>query len=150
VNDIQSSADWGLLANGASGSWSIDIDESLDGDRLHMQIDGPRICLGFAIQDLRVLAKLQNYLSDGLAARLSNEDKDTDVGVILGRLDALSVSVIHDNELPARWFIIVDGHADAIVRFAIDTTDAEAIVDALKQAADDLSERIDPIANLAG
>lgn len=138
MNQVQTAIEWGLLANGASGSWSIEIDESHGGHDLNMQVDGPRAYLGFAIADLQVVSNLCNYLRDGLAAGNSNKARTADEGIFLGRLDSLSVSMIQDDETSTRWFIIIDGKAGAVVRFTLDALDVEAIVDALQQVMDDL------------
>ena len=138
MNSVQTATEWGLLANGCSGSWSIDIDESHNGHDLSMQIDGPRLYLGFAIPNVQVVSKLHDYLRDGLATGSSNPARVGDDGVTFGRLDSMAVSVIQDNETSTRWFIIVNGRADAVVRYALDAADVEAIVEALQQVLDDL------------
>jgi hypothetical protein len=136
-NHTQSVTTWGLLANGSSGPWSIDIDESHDGNALNMQIDGPQAYLGFALRDLQVVSKLQSYLRGGLHPDQKNGKPNTK-GVTLGRLGSMSVSVIQDDEFSTRWFIIIKGKADAVVRLTLDAADVEMFVDALEQVMEDL------------
>jgi hypothetical protein len=130
---------WGLLANGSSGRWSIDIDESDDGGTFNMQIDGPLAYLAFALRDLQVVPKLLAYLRGGLHPDQGNGKRST-TGVTLGRLGSMAVSIIQDDEFATRWFIIIKGKADAIVRLTLDAADAEMLVDALGQVMEDLPE----------
>ena len=53
-------------------------------------------------------------------------------------VDSLSVSIIQDDEFATRWFIIINGQADAVVRFTLDAADVEMLVEALRQVIDDL------------
>ncbi len=128
---------WGLLANGSSGRWSIDIDESDDGGAFNMQIDGPQTYLAFALRGLEVVPRLHAYLHAGLHPNEGNGKRNTN-GVALGRLGSMAVSIIQDDEFATRWFIIIKGKADAVVRLALDAADVEMLVDALKQVLEDL------------
>jgi len=42
VQHDESVKGWGLLANGSSGGWTIEVDESFDCDEWTLEIDGPR------------------------------------------------------------------------------------------------------------
>jgi hypothetical protein len=136
-NRTQPVKTWGLLANGSSGEWSIDIDESHDGGSFNMQIDGPHVYLGFALRDLKAVPMLHCYLHDGLHPDQVDRRRGTN-GVTLGKLASMSVSMIQDDEFATRWFIIINGKADAIVRFTLDAADVEMLADALRQVMDDL------------
>jgi hypothetical protein len=138
-NRVRSDKKWGLLANGSSGRWSIDIDESQDGAAFNMQIDGPQAYLGFALRDLKVVAKLHSYLRAGLHPDQGDAQRMTH-GVPLGRLGSMSVSIIQDDEFATRWFIIINGKADAVVRFTLDAGDVEMLVEALRQVIEDLPD----------
>jgi hypothetical protein len=138
-NRVQSVKKWGLLANGSSGQWSIDIDESQDGAAFTMQIDGPQAYVGFALRDLRVVAKLHSYLRAGLHPNQGAAQRMTN-GVSLGRLGSMSVSIVQDDEFATRWFIIINGKADAVVRLTLDAADVEMLVEALQQVIEDLPD----------
>jgi hypothetical protein len=138
-NRAPSVKEWGLLANGSSGHWSIDIDESQDGAAYNMQIDGPQAYLGFALRDLQVVPKLHSYLRAGLHPDQGNGQRNTK-GVALGRLGSMSVSIIQDDEFATRWFIIINGKADTVVRFTLDAADVEMLVEALQQVIEDLPQ----------
>jgi hypothetical protein len=127
-----------LLANGSSGRWFIDIDESQDGDAFNMQIDGPQAYLGFALRDLRVIPTLHAYLRAGLHPDQGNGHRIAN-GVALGRLGSMLVSIVQDDEFATRWFILINGKADAVVRFTLDAADIEMLVEALRQVMEDLS-----------
>jgi hypothetical protein len=140
-DQVQTVKQWGLLANGASGAWSIDLDEACDGDEWNMQIDGPQMYLRFAPPDLQVISSLLTYLRNGLHAGQSNGRTEgrTDA-IVLGRLGSMFVSIIQDDEFATRWFIIIDGEADAVVRFTLDAADVEMLVEALRQVMEDLQD----------
>jgi hypothetical protein len=138
-NDTTAVNEWGLLANGTSGSWSVDIDESHDGSELNMQIDGPQAYLGFALEDLQVIPMLHSYLQAGLQPEQGGGQQNED-GVTLGRLGSMSVSIIQDDEFATRWFIIINGKADAVVRLTLDAADVEMLVEALRQVMEDLPD----------
>jgi hypothetical protein len=138
-NHVQSVQEWGLLANGSSGHWYIDIDESGAGDEWHMQIESPTIDLRFVLQDLRVVPELLGYLRAGIMAdrpaRRVNKG-----GIAVGLLGTLAVSFFQDDEIATRWFIIIKGKADAVVRLTLDAADAGMLVDALAQVMEDLPQ----------
>ncbi len=138
VRSVKAVRKWGLLANGSSGRWSIDIDESDDGGAFNIQIDGPKAYLAFALRGLEVVPRLHAYLHAGLHPNGDNGKQSTN-GVTLGRLGSMSVSIIQDDEFAARWFIIVKGKADAVVRLTLDAADIEMLAKALQQVAEDLS-----------
>jgi hypothetical protein len=133
----QSVKGWGLLANGSSGSWSIDIDETHDGDAWNMQIDGPQVYLGFALSDLQAITNLYGYLLAGLQPDQANGKRYSN-GITMGKLGSMTVRIIQDDEFATRWFIVINGKADAVVRFTLDAADAEMLADALKQVIEDL------------
>jgi hypothetical protein len=87
--------------------------------------------------DLQVIPKLHAYLRAGLHPDQGNGQRMTN-GVPLGRLGSMSVSIIQGDEFATRWFIIINGKADAVVRFTLDAADVEMIVEALRQVMEDL------------
>jgi hypothetical protein len=131
-NQAQTVKEWGLLANGSAGRWFIDIDESDAGDEWNMQIDGPTTYLGFPLADLQVVPNLLAYLRAGLNGPRGHDEFP------LANLPSLSVSIIQDDEFATRWFIIVKGKADAVVRLTLDAADVEMLVGALQQVVEDL------------
>jgi hypothetical protein len=141
-DQAQSVSGWGLLANGAAGQWSIDIDESTDGAAFNMQLDGPQFYLGFALQDLQIIPRLRSYLCAGLRSGQPDDEPSADEkanGLAIGRFDSMTVSIIQDDEFATRWFIIINGQADAVVRFTLDAADVEMLVEALGQVMGDLA-----------
>lgn len=46
---------FGLLANGTAGCWSVDLDESPDGQEWSLQLDGPQVYLAFPISKLAAI-----------------------------------------------------------------------------------------------
>jgi hypothetical protein len=133
----QAVKEWGLLANGSSGRWYIDIDESDAGDEWNMQIDGPTTYLRFPLADLHVLPDLLGYLRAGLTSVHTNNCRSND-GFTLAEFDSTSTSIIQDEEITTRWFIIIKGKAEAVVRLTLDAADVEMLAGALEQVMEDL------------
>jgi hypothetical protein len=131
-NHSQPLKEWGLLANGSSGEWSIDIDESADG-KLNMQIDGPLAFLSFTIDHADVASRLCSYLQSGL----HREEPKKPEGVKLGHFVGHGVSVIQDDECATRWFLVIGGET-AVVRLTLDASVVGKLVDALGQIISDL------------
>ena len=59
-------------------------------------------------------------------------------GITMGRLGSMTVRIIQDDEFATRWFIIINGKADAVVRFTLDAADVEMLAEALRQVVEDL------------
>jgi hypothetical protein len=131
-NQAQTVKEWGLLANGSSGRWYIDIDESDAGDEWNMQIDGPTTYLRFPLADLQTIPNLLAHLRAGLNGPRSRDEFP------LAKPPSLSVSIIQDDEFATRWFVIIKSKADAIVRLTLDAADIEMLADALGQVMADL------------
>jgi len=66
---------WGLLANGSSRLWHIDVDESLAGDEWIIEIDGPQTYLAFQLENLKVLEAALRLLQSGPPSDLTAEDR---------------------------------------------------------------------------
>src|SRR4029077_15188688 len=96
-NHLQTVKEWGLLANGSSGRWYIDIDESDAGDEWNMQIDGTTTYLRCPLADLSVIPNLLAFLRAGLNAEQVHGRRSND-GFPLGELGSLSLSIIQDDE----------------------------------------------------
>ena len=56
----------------------------------------------------------------------------------MGKVGSMTVRIIHDDEFATRWFIVINGKADAVVRFTLDAADVEMLLAALRQAVADL------------
>src|SRR5947209_9183036 len=91
---------WGLLANGSSGCWTLEVDESFDGGEWTLAIEGPQVSLLFQLQDLSVLQGALRFLQAGRAcpAPGTRERSVHDDVLVLGRFGAAPVSLLQDNE----------------------------------------------------
>lgn len=128
-DSVQVNKQWGLLACGSSGHWQIDVDESLDGDELSMQLNGPNAYLMFTIPNLDVIRKLLAYLQ----ATVREAE-----GLPLGNFGAAIVSIIRDDEFATRWFLRVDGDGGALLHVTLDDADVRMMTDALEQVMEQL------------
>ena len=61
-NSEQPTGGFGLLASGASGSWTVDLDESTDGLEWSLQLDGPQVYVHFPIRDPSIVRDALDYL----------------------------------------------------------------------------------------
>jgi hypothetical protein len=121
---------FGLLATGTSGSWSVDLDESHDGVEWSLQLDGPLVYFTFSLRDLAVVQAAADYL------RVSRMGADA---LPLGSFASAAVSVHWDNEYPDRCFLIIDGNGSAF-RITLSAEDTRMLSEALEQVQEDLPD----------
>lgn len=119
---------FGLLACGSAGRWRVDLDESYDGTRWSLQLDGPQIYLDFALKDLRVIGQALEYLRAG---------QPRADALHLGQFDSSGVSFHWDNEDAPRCFLIVSG-AGSVMHVTLSVEDTSMIAGALEQVLGDL------------
>jgi hypothetical protein len=118
-----------LLATGASGCWSVDLDESTDGTEWSLQLDGPQVYLAFSLRDLGVVRAAADYLR---VSRMGTE------AIPLGSFASGRVSLHWDNEYPDRCFLIVSGFEGSAFRITLSAEDTRALSEALEQIQEDL------------
>lgn len=119
----------GLLANGSSGRWSVDIDEALDGSEWYLQLDGPTLYLVVQLTDLSTVRRATHNLgSDTVEGEL-----------ILGHFGERTVRLIRDTEEAGRHFLVVGTKSPCTMRVSLDSEDVRMLHEALQQAAEDLS-----------
>src|SRR4051812_39537084 len=95
----QTTSEFGLLASGSAGLWSIDIDESLFREEWCIDLDGPRFSLRFQLRNLQVVSDTIQYVRSGLAWHSVHQGEsgpDTDE-LLLGRFGSSSVFLRWDN-----------------------------------------------------
>jgi hypothetical protein len=119
---------WGLLANGSSGPWSVEIDEASDGTAFNMQIDGPSFYVAFELDELPLLQTLLSFLRE--------RTKSGGAKLRLGRCGSMEVSFLQDDECATRWFLIMAEKPGVAVRLSVDAEDVEA----LQQVVEDLPQ----------
>lgn len=118
--------DIGLLANGASGPWQIEIDEQLRGDnRWFIQIDGPTVCLYFEIPSLEIVRELAQFLDTNLSQQHT--------ALMLGKANDITVTIVRDDEYQDRYFLNVGSAGNLVVRLTIESGNVKNIAEALEQ-----------------
>lgn len=120
---------FGLLASGTSGRWTVDLDESTDGTKWSLQLDGPQIYLAFAVEDLGVIGDALAYLRS-----VGNRDSQ----LTLGHFSSASVSLFWDNEDNGRCFLIVGSRGRSTLRVSLTAEDTKMLAEALEQVLSDL------------
>src|SRR5438093_1557149 len=104
----QSTNGWGLLANGASSRWTIDVDEALDRDEWELEIKGPQVCLLFQLDNLSIPREALRFLQSELELHRTHQPRTAFSGedtLILGHFGDASVSIVRDNEDFPRCFL---------------------------------------------
>jgi hypothetical protein len=137
----ESMTQFGLMANGSCGLWNIEVDESLDGDAWTMSIDGPQIYVVFRLQDLEVPRKTLGFLNSQIKpppSRTSPKRPTSDSVLRLGRLGSAPVALLRDDEVAARYFILIGGKGRSAVRVSLHAEDVRSWVGALSEMVKDL------------
>lgn len=131
-----------LLANGASGCWDIDVDESPDGNEWTLQLVGPQAYLVFRLRDLGIIPKAVRFLQAGPNAGRNQRGAagpDDNGELPLGRFGSASVSLRWDDEEGfRRCFLIIGQTAHSTMHLNLYDADIDMIVEALRQVVDDL------------
>lgn len=127
----------GLLANGSSGPWDIDIDGSLSGpERWFAAIEGPAVSILFEIPSLGIVDQVLRFLErpPGMEKGAVNDS------LVIGNDKNPLVTLVKDDEYEDRFFLVVGPMAGTTVRFALTGPDAGKIVEALRQVKEDLED----------
>lgn len=128
----------GLVANGASGTWRIDLDESLSGSqRWFVQIEGPSCYLNFEVSQPQAIADMAEFLG-------SLHDGDQSPGnqpeLKLGKCGRHTVELLWDRKPADRCFVMVRSDDQFCVRVTLFDSDVQALLDSLEQVCEELRE----------
>lgn len=150
-------ADYGLLAYGAAPRWTVAIDEVLDKEsEWSLQIEGPSMYLACALTDPTVIGRIVHLFRGQLradAASGENRGNAANDEVAIGAFGPAVVSLVRDDEISERWFIIVGPQEGAAVRWTLGKEDAAMLLMAFEQAlhelpAGDEAASVEPSTNL--
>ncbi len=130
----------GLLANGSSGPWEFSVDETISGnERWFAQIEGPSVYISLEIPSPDIVSQAVRFLAPP-------HDKERELIASAGGNGWLSISkspgipvfLVRDDEYEDRCFIVV-GHDDSlVVRYSFAGDDLENLVEAMRQAYQDI------------
>jgi hypothetical protein len=129
----QQADELGLLANGSCGRWDVAVDESLEGDKWFLEIEGPRTYLVFQLRDLAVIPKLLRFLQSGPGL-----DSPDEKALGLGEFGAQSVCLSWENEEIQRCFLIIGPNAGFCLRLTFEEEDIQMLREALVQVVEEL------------
>ena len=121
---------FGLLATGSAGSWVVDLDESHDGTKWALQLDGPQLYLAVAVESPAVIQSAVDYLQSG--------QKQTE-HLPLGHFGSTSVALHWDHEFADRCFLLVGPTNRSVLRFTLAVEDIAALTQAFTQILEDAS-----------
>jgi hypothetical protein len=132
----------GLLAIGSSGPWEIGIDQTISGrERWFAQIEGPSVSLYFEIPAPRIVDEAISFLSNPeRSARRSGSNGKKNGTLTLGNDPKMPVSLMRDDEFSDRYFLVFESSAGTVVRLTVAGEDRTHLVDALRQAKEDMEE----------
>jgi len=137
----RTAAEFGLLANGSSPRWSVDVDEILDREEWLMEITGPQVYLCFQLRDLKAVSCALEFLRSELQPDADRRRKDRSrLGeeVILGRFGTATVSLRRDNEDFPRCFLVVGPKARSTLHVSLASEDIQMLADVLEQVSKDI------------
>ncbi|MCI0456365.1 MAG: hypothetical protein L0Z62_05235 [Gemmataceae bacterium] len=131
-----------LLANGSSGGWDIAVDEALDREEWFLEIDGPQAYLVFQLRELEVLPAALRFLQASPKSSRANRRHKERGGktLVLGRFGSASVSLVWDDELPPRCFLVVGPKARSTLRLTLQADDVSRVTEALRQVTKDIPQ----------
>lgn len=128
---ISSTPEVGLLACGVSATWSVDVDEALNGpEQLFLNLKSPSHYLYFTLNGLSVISEMLSFLAVSTAVHRC---------ILLGDFSGLPVRLVADNE-DLRYFITVGDHAAAHLHLAVPAGEVDDLRSALQQAFEDIEE----------
>ncbi len=130
----------GLLANGASGPWEFSVDETISGtERWFAQIEGPSVYISFEIPSPSIVGEALRFLSSSRAEERDRNAPAREIAELLvSKVPGMPISLMRDDEYEDRRFIMV-GHRDSpLVRFTLAGDDLENLVEAMRQANQDI------------
>jgi hypothetical protein len=136
---------FGLLANGSSRLWDVDIDEALDGGGgWSMQLDGPHVYLDFQLRDLGVVSEMIRFLQAppaGGPQRDRPARPEPSAEFILGKFGAAPVSLVWDDQGSPICYLIITPNTISALRLNLWGEDIPMLLEALRQVAKDLPPR---------
>lgn len=116
----------GLVAIGSSGSWDIEVDDTLEGKRRwFLQFDGPLLFLYCQIAHPRKVSELHDFLQACIAGADCEREFD------LSSQSGDRVVFLWDGETNDRCFVLVTGKGDLTARYKLDLDSISQIVAAL-------------------
>jgi hypothetical protein len=133
----------GLLANGSSGPWDINLDEySGERDKYFVQIEGPVLYLYFEIPSPRMIGTMLQYLqrrspSASVAGKTLAERTEA---LRIGAFGRASVNLVWDDEFVDRCFLIVGVSGKPSLRLTLWGEEIRHLSDALRQVLEDLDD----------
>jgi hypothetical protein len=130
----------GLLANGSSGSWDVSIDETISGEeRWFAQIEGPSVCLYFELPFLEIIPKVIRFLTPVASQAGASPDlSGTKDELLISKPSEIPVLLVRDGEFQDRCFVIVGQIERPIVTCSLTSIDSRDVLEALRQAEEDL------------
>ena len=130
---------FGLVANGSSGSWRVDVDETLSGtQRWFAQIEGPACYLYFEIDHPQAVVKIARFLSANVHEENGSDAQKRELKV--GNHGGQSVEFLWDRDPADRCFTLLRGDNELCVRVTLSRADVESLAAALQMVSKALVE----------
>jgi hypothetical protein len=133
----------GLLANGSSAPWDINLDEySGERDRYLVQIEGPLVYLYFEIPSPRMIGTMVQYLQrrSPSASRVGETLAERTDALRIGTFGRASVNLAWDNEFVDRCFLKVGVSGKTSLQLTLWGEEIRHLTEALRQVEEDLGE----------
>jgi len=135
-----------LVASGASGKWSVLIEETHTGPtKWFIQIEGPSIYFSFELLSINILDEVLLVLERPASAVLpvrppGSQPKAANGRVLLGMNNRTRITLLRDDEYIDRCFLVTGSDSSPTVRYSISGTEFLKFIDALRQATEELKK----------
>ena len=133
-----------LLANGSSGQWDVDIDESAGVPvKYFAQVQGPAIYLNFEVASLQIVSTALDFLKRSSCTPRSSNGAATPVGIKplrIGTFGRTPVNLIWDDEFADRCFLSVGVSGKYCLHVTLTGEQIRHLCEALRQVESDLGE----------
>jgi hypothetical protein len=132
---------WALMANGSSGGWTVDVDESFDHENeWSVQIQGPQVYLDFQPRDLKVMEEIADFLDTSLKNTVyCRRFSEATHARLIGNFGAGTVTLSWDDEDSARCFIMVRSEARSLLNLTLHENDILSLIEAIRQVVPNLA-----------
>lgn len=129
----------GLMAIGSSGPWEIAIDQTISGpDRWFAQVEGPSVYLYFQIPSLEIIDHAIEFLAFRGKTGKNAAHTARNGTLAFGTGRSTRVNLVRDDEFRDRYFLVIEPKSGLVVRFTLTNEDLTHVIDALRQAKEDL------------
>jgi hypothetical protein len=130
---------FGLAAIGSDGGWEVALDETTSGaQKWFAQIEGHSVYLYFAVRSPAVIGEMLDFFTTPSTENALSRRSTRNGRIIIGNDKEAPVTLVRDDEFADRYFLVAETKGALVARLTIGGADLTSIVNALRQAKEDL------------